>query len=64
MDKNTDKPKLPKHIVRESDLKDCKSCKHYDHLGIGCDHKYWNMCIVRDSDEIVIDYKYYEPHYR
>ena len=53
-----------KHIVSGSDSKECKTCKHYDSVKIGCNHPHWDKCIKRDADKFVIDYVYHEYHYR
>jgi len=47
-----------------SDSKECKNCLYYNVQKIGCKHPTWKKCIVRDSDEFVIDYLYHEYHYR
>ena len=50
--------------VGGSDSKECKNCLYYNVQKIGCKHPSWKKCIVRDSDEFVIDYLYHEYHYR
>lgn len=50
--------------VSGSDDRDCKNCKYHDAKKLGCKHKYWNNCVVRDKDGLVIDYNYHEYHYR
>ena len=48
--------------ISGSDSNECKNCKHYDSIKIGCKHPYWDKCIKRDGD-FVIDYVYHEYDY-
>ena len=64
MSKLAQNPQLHKHSVSGSDSKECKTCKHYNSDKIGCNHPHWDKCIKRDAEDYVIDYLYYEYHYR